>query len=164
VADLGAGTGYFLPYLSRAVGPQGRVLALDTEDAMVEHMRARVEREGLDNVEVRRVAPDDPALPERGVHRVLIVNTWHHIADREVYARRLHQALSSGSTDGGAVVIVDFDRDSPHGPPPEMRIPAATVMDELRAAGLHPHLREETLPYQYIVVAWRAPPARSSSP
>ncbi|MDX1383208.1 MAG: SAM-dependent methyltransferase, partial [Thermoanaerobaculia bacterium] len=35
VADLGAGTGYFLPWLNAAVGPKGRVLALDVEPAMV---------------------------------------------------------------------------------------------------------------------------------
>src|SRR5438045_2967650 len=29
VADIGAGTGYFEPYLSRAVGPTGTVMALD---------------------------------------------------------------------------------------------------------------------------------------
>src|SRR4051812_7482337 len=31
VADLGAGTGYLLPYLCRAVAPRGQVLALDIE-------------------------------------------------------------------------------------------------------------------------------------
>ena len=31
VADLGAGTGYFEPWLSRAVGEGGKVLALDVE-------------------------------------------------------------------------------------------------------------------------------------
>src|SRR5689334_20499515 len=31
VADLGTGTGYFVGWLSRAVGPGGKVLALDVE-------------------------------------------------------------------------------------------------------------------------------------
>src|SRR4051812_48788437 len=35
VADLGTGTGYFVGWLSRAVGPTGKVLALDVEAEMI---------------------------------------------------------------------------------------------------------------------------------
>src|SRR6202030_732069 len=45
VADVGAGTGYFEPYLSRAVGDGGRVLALDVEPDMVRHLTERAARE-----------------------------------------------------------------------------------------------------------------------
>src|SRR5690348_4715148 len=38
VADVGAGTGYFEPHLSRAVGAAGKVLALDVEPDMVRHL------------------------------------------------------------------------------------------------------------------------------
>ena len=38
VADLGSGEGYFLPYLSRAVGPTGRVYAVDVESEIVEEL------------------------------------------------------------------------------------------------------------------------------
>lgn len=147
VADLGAGTGYFLPHLASAVGPSGHVLALDVEPNMVEHMRERARQAELSNVEPRMVGPDDPGLAPGSTDRVLIVDTWHHIAAREAYAARLREALRPG----GFVLVVDFTRDSPHGPPPGMRLDAETVSAELRAGGLEVEVVEETLPYQYAI-------------
>lgn len=149
VADLGTGTGYFLPHLAQAVGPSGRVLGLDTEPRMVEHVRERVERAGLTNVEARVVAPDDPGLAPGSVDRILVVDTWHHIADRERYAARLRAALR----EGGFVLVVDFTPESPHGPPPAMRLSADAVVRELEAGGLAARVLDEPLPYQYVVRA-----------
>lgn len=149
VVDLGAGTGYFVPHLAAAVGASGRVLALDTEPAMVEHMRRRVAEAGLGNVEPRVVATDDPGLEPGSVDRVLIVDTWHHIADRAAYASRLRRALRPG----GYVLVVDFTPESPHGPPPAMRLSVDAVVGELERGGLEAREVEESLPYQYAVRA-----------
>jgi len=149
VADVGAGTGYFLPHLSPAVGPEGRVLALDVEPAMVEHMRRRAAEAEMGNVEARVVAADDPGLS--GVDRVLIVDTWHHIEDRTAYAHRLMRGLS----EGGLVLVVDFTEDSPHGPPEAMRVAPHAVQTELRAAGFDAEIVPSELPYQYVVRARR---------
>lgn len=149
--DLGAGTGYFIPYLAEAVGQRGRVLALDSERSMVEAMNARVERDELRNVHPGIVLPDDPALAPQSVDRVLIVNTWHHIADRSAYAEKLLAALR----DGGRLLIVDFTMDSPQGPPPQMRLTDDTVVGELEAAGFLVDRVEESLPYQYAIAGRR---------
>jgi predicted methyltransferase len=152
VVDLGAGTGYFMGSLSEAVGPQGRVLALDTERSMVDAMVERIEREKLQNVTPDLVGPDDPALTRRSVDRVLIVNTWHHISERVDYAEKLFAALRPG----GRLLIVDFTIASPEGPPPKMRLTYDTVVKELNAAGFKAQTLEESLPYQYVV-AGRVP-------
>ena len=151
VADLGAGTGYFLSYLSAAVGESGRVLGLDPEAGMVRFMAERAEREGLANVEPRRIPFDDPELVDGSVDRILIVNTWHHIQERDVYARKLLVALRPG----GAVYVVDFTRDSPSGPPVAERLEPRQVVDELAAGGLQAERIDETLPRQYVVVGRR---------
>lgn len=151
VADLGAGTGYFLPHLSPAVGPEGRVLALDVEPNMVAHMEARAVEAGLANVEAHRVAPDDPGLTAGAVDRILVVDTWHHIEHREAYARRLLASLAPG----GFVLVVDFTLESEHGPPPEMRLPASVVAAELTAGGLAAEVVPESLPMQYAVLGRR---------
>ncbi|MCC6876521.1 MAG: class I SAM-dependent methyltransferase [Sandaracinaceae bacterium] len=148
VADLGAGTGYF----ERRLAPvSARVLALDGEPNMIEHLRARAEREGWRNVEARRVEPGDPGLPPASVDRILVVDTWHHLADRAAYARRLREALRPG----GFVLVVDFTLESPHGPPPPMRVAAEQVIAELREGGLDARVIDEALPYQWIVRAAR---------
>ncbi len=147
VVDLGAGTGYFLPYLSRAVGQSGRVLGLDVERSMVDIMAQRIQRERLYNVSPRLVSAEDPSLAPGSVDRVLVVNTWHHLTDRIAYAQKVLEALRPG----GRVLIIDFDQDSPEGPPLEMRLSPSTVSSELESAGFAAELLKESLPYQYAI-------------
>ena len=156
VADIGAGTGYLLERLARAAGPEGRVLALDVEASLVEHMKARVESggEAWKTVEARKVPFDDPQLAAESTHRIVILDTWHHIGDREVYAGKLREALAPD----GRVFIVDFTLDSPHGPPAKHRLVAEQVIAELEAGGLKAGVVEESLPNQYIVVGHKPSP------
>ncbi len=146
VADIGAGTGYFATRLARAV-PRGRVYAVDVEPDMVRYLGERAQREGLTNLREVQAAPDDPRLPEP-VDLVLLVNTYHHVADRSAYFRRLRQSLRPGSR----VAIVYFLPDAPMGPPRHTRISAAVVKDEMGRAGYGVAAEHGFLPHQYFLV------------
>jgi SAM-dependent methyltransferase len=148
VADLGAGTGYFTVRLARAV-PTGTVIAEDIEPDMVRYLGERARREQLANVRAVLGDADDPHLEPASVDRILVVDTWHHIADRPAFASKLAVALRPD----GAIAIVDFTLDAPHGPPREHRLAPASVLADLRAGGLHASLSETTLPQQFIVIA-----------
>ncbi len=156
VADIGAGTGYFEKRLSDAIGPDGRVLAIDIEPDMIRYLGERAAREGTANVEPLLAAPDDPKLPPASIDRILIVDTWHHIADRGAYAAKLAAALKPG----GFILIIDFTLDSPMGPPKEHRLPPEVVATELDRGGLHAAVLEPGLPHQYIMKGEPAPPVR----
>jgi cyclopropane fatty-acyl-phospholipid synthase-like methyltransferase len=151
VVDLGAGTGYFEPWLSRAVGPSGRVIAIDAEPDMIRYLSERVAREGLENVETRLAPYDDPKLAPESVDRVLVVDTWHHLARREAYAAKLRTALRPG----GGVVVVDFKLESKHGPPRQHRLPPEEVARELVAGDLTATVLRSALPEQYVVLGAR---------
>lgn len=146
VADIGAGTGYFAVRLALAV-PQGRVFAVDIEPEMFKYLEDRARKTNLDNLVAVLAAADDPKLPAQ-VDRVLLVNTYHHIGEREAYFRRLAGALKPG----GRVAIVDFTMDSPVGPPPSGRIPPAAVKDEMQRAGYRLAAQHSFLPHQYFLV------------
>ena len=150
--DLGAGSGYFLRYLSAAVGDDGRVLALDIHPGTIELLLARAEAENLGNVRAAVVAADDPALAPRSIDRILIANTWHHISGRVDYAKKLLAPLRPG----GLLLIVDFTMDSPEGPPTDRRLTRHAVVAELEAAGFVAEVLKESLPYHYLV-AGRVP-------
>ena len=149
VADLGAGTGYFSVRLARAVGAQGRVLAIDVEPKLVDYMKERAKKEQLVQMVPRLTSPNDPGLPARGVDLVLIVDTWHHIDDRVNYLAK----LAAGLKVGGRVSVVDFKKgDFPVGPPDAHKLAPEAVVDEFRSAGWKMVTRWEELPYQYVLV------------
>jgi len=75
VADIGAGGGYFSFRLADAVGPGGRVYAVDVDDDMIEYLRSRAQREGRSNVEVIRGEYGDPLLPDGRIDLVFTCDT-----------------------------------------------------------------------------------------
>ncbi len=148
VADIGAGTGYFLATFSKAVGKTGSVHGLDIETDMVRYMKERAKKEGLTNVTARVVEQKDPGLAPHSTDRIVIVNTWHHIPDRVAYAKKLVAALKPG----GTIAIIDYTKEAKRGPPVQFRMGPKKVAAELTQAGLRATVLDEDLPLQYMVV------------
>jgi ubiquinone/menaquinone biosynthesis C-methylase UbiE len=105
VADLGAGGGYFTFRLARAVGETGRVYAVDVDDDMIETLSQRVRDEGVSNVLVVRGEFADPRLPDGEIDLLLVCDTYHHIADRSAYFRRVLTDLAPN----GRIAIIEYD-------------------------------------------------------
>jgi ubiquinone/menaquinone biosynthesis C-methylase UbiE len=78
VADVGAGTGVFGSPLSKAVGPRGKVYAVDIAPAFIPFMKERFKREGLTNIEVVLGSTDSTRIKENSVNLILVVDTYHH--------------------------------------------------------------------------------------
>ena len=103
VADIGAGTGYFTVRLAKAPTAP-RIYGVDMEPKMVSYLRDRAIKEGLHNVIAVQATADTPNLPEP-VDVVLIVDTYHHIGEREAYfrswqSRSSREAMWLSSTSG----------------------------------------------------------------
>ena len=146
VADIGAGTGYFATRLAHMV-PKGRVYAVDTEPDMVKHLGERAKRDGLKNLSAVAGAPNDPRLPQKA-DVVLLVDVYHHIAERGPYFSKLAGNLKPG----GRVAIIDFRMDSPEGPPKAARIEPDRVKAEMKRAGYEIVQEHSFLPRQYFLI------------
>jgi ubiquinone/menaquinone biosynthesis C-methylase UbiE len=146
VADIGSGTGYFAVRLARVV-PRGRVYGVDIEPDMARYLGERAKRERLDNLEAVLGGAEEPKLPEP-VDVALIVDTYHHFGDRAAYLRRVGEALRPG----GRVVIIDFRKESPKGPPTEHKLSPEQVRRELESVGFRLARTHDFLPDQYFLV------------
>lgn len=146
VADIGAGTGYFAARLARAL-PRGRVYGVDAEPDMVRYLGERAQRENLANLTPVLARPDDPGIPAR-VDVVIMVDTYHHIPQRERYFRMLQKSFKTG----GRLAIIDFTLESPVGPSVRSRIPGGRVKQELARAGYRLVEEHKFLPNQYFLV------------
>lgn len=105
VADLGSGGGYFTFPLARAVGPSGKVFAVDVDQGLNEYVTERARQEGLENIQVIPAKYDDPLLPAAGVDLILTCNTYHHLQHRVSYFQNVRKYLRRG----GRVAIVEFN-------------------------------------------------------
>jgi ubiquinone/menaquinone biosynthesis C-methylase UbiE len=146
VADLGAGTGYFTVRLAKSPAAL-KVYGADIEPAMVEYLRHRAMREGLKNIVPVLAAGDRANLPEP-VNVVLIVDTYHHIANRVAYFTNLKKSLKPG----GSLAVIDFKKGAPDGPPEEFRFTPDQIKAELGQAGYTLKTQHDFLPRQMFLI------------
>src|SRR5262249_9660502 len=128
VADIGAGSGYYVARLSPIVGPRGRIIAQDIVPEYLRDLRARVKALGLHNVTISRGEPHDPRLPPDSLAIALLVHMYHEIVQPYGLLYNLVPALKSGARVG----IVDaYGPTSEHGTPPNL------LRCELAVVGYH---------------------------
>jgi len=104
VADLGAGGGYFTFRLADAVGPTGKVYAVDIDKGNLEYIASQAAKRGYRNVETVLAKPDDPLLPAQGIDLIFTCNTYHHLTDRTNYFQSAARYLRPS----GRIAIIDL--------------------------------------------------------
>ncbi len=143
VADLGAGGGYFTWPLAEAVGPQGKVFAVEINETGLHMIDQEAKARNVSNVKPILATPTDANLPEP-MDLVFNCDTYHHMSDRVSYFKALANSLRAG----GRVAILDFHRTGffsgvlGHGTPKEQ------VRQEMESAGYrlveeHTFLRDQ---------------------
>jgi ubiquinone/menaquinone biosynthesis C-methylase UbiE len=126
VADIGAGSGWFTVRAARRVGTAGMVYAVDINPESINYVRNRAQKEKLGNVKTILGRPDNPLLPPAAVDAVLLLKTYHEVAEPVALLRKLRTALRPGAKIG----IIDRNGNGEdHG------VGKNVVLEEARQAG-----------------------------
>ena len=152
IADIGTGTGYFVP---RLAFKNARVIAIDIDTVMLQFVDALKEsfpKQVQNNISTRLAEPDDPNLENEEVDIAMIVNTVSYIENLEKYLG----VLKKGVKKTGSVMIVDYkNKIIPiPAPPLEDRVTIGRLQTYLANMGYKNIVVDDTsLKYQYIVTA-----------
>lgn len=134
VADIGTGTGLFLPALSAAVGDAGTVYAVDIVQKFLDHVERQIPRQGWTNVETVLCSERSIGMPTGSIDVAFICNVYHHFEYPHDSLASIHRALRPG----GRIVLVDFKRipgESDNWILQHMRAGQAVFEEEIVSAG-----------------------------
>lgn len=104
VADIGTGVGYMLPWLSKAVGGSGTVLAEDIQSDFLATARKKTVDEKLGNVKLILGEARDPKLPSGAVDLILLLDVYHHFD----YPEKMLGALAAALRGNGRIAVVEY--------------------------------------------------------
>lgn len=155
VADIGAGSGYYVTRLVPFVGESGRIIAEDVTPSYLQILRMKISNLRLANVTVIEGLPHNPKLPPRSVDRALLVHMYHEVQQPFALLYHLAQALKPGAKVG----IVDAMRNIPeHGTPPSL------LRCEMEAMGYRQMEFHRLLESQTYLAIFELPQGRKPTP
>jgi precorrin-6B methylase 2 len=133
IADVGAGTGLFTLAFAQAVGPEGTVYAVDVVPNFLEHIRAKVEKAGLQQVRLVQATDRSSELAPGSVDAIFMSDAYHHLE----YPQHTLATLKAALRPGGTLWLIDFIREdgSDAWIKQHVRAGKAVVLAELAAAG-----------------------------
>ena len=149
VADVGAGVGYFSLRLANRVGENGRVLAQDLQQEMLDELVRNRDGLGLKNIEPILGTPLDPNLPVNSVDLALLVDVYHEFSNPVEMMEGIRASLKAN----GRLVLVEYRAEDPAIPiAPRHKMTERQVLEEIVPMGFR-HLETlEILPRQHIIV------------
>lgn len=143
VVDLGTGPGYMLPFLSEAVGAQGRVIGEDVFPDFLDKARERTA--SLKNVSLVLGTAKETKLAEKSADLVLVLDVYHHLDYPAQTLEQLRHALKPG----GRLAIVEYHKNDiamNGGAKEHVRLGEADAIAEIEAHGFRLVSKKDFVP------------------
>ena len=148
IADIGAGSGYYSFRMAGLV-PEGKVIAVDIQQEMLDHLTNEAARKGIGNVVPHLGAVDDIKCDPCSLDAVLMVDAYHEFSHPVEMLRSIRSALKPG----GKVYLVEFRAEDPRVPiKPLHKMTAVQAVKEFEALGFAFVGNRRGLPWQHLLV------------
>jgi ubiquinone/menaquinone biosynthesis C-methylase UbiE len=149
-ADLGAGSGYFTLPIAEAVGPPGKVYAVDSQPAMLDRLREKLSVESHSHIQPVQGDAAGTGLPDACCDLVLMANLLHELPDPVAALNEAKRLLR----DGGRLAILDWrtDVNRPPGPPMNHRISLEEAVVILERADWSLQRKDHIGRYSYLLI------------
>lgn len=149
VADVGAGAGYFTWRLAQRVGPQGKVIAVEVQQKMLDRIGGELKKRHLTNVELVLGEERNPHLPERRLDLVLLANAYHEFSDPEVMMAAIRRSLKPD----GRVAVLEYRKEDNYSPVEGLhKMSLRELRSEMESMGFETEQVLRLLPRQHLLI------------
>jgi cyclopropane fatty-acyl-phospholipid synthase-like methyltransferase len=131
VLEIGPGSGTYTLAAAETVGPDGKIVAVDIEDRVVQHVQRRIEKTGVTNIEVYQGDAQSLDFPTASFDAIYAITVFGEIPDRGKALTEFQRVLVPGGTLALSEFLLDPDSQ-----------PSKRVRAECEAAGFR--FREES--------------------
>ena len=134
VADFGAGSGFYTIPAARAVGPTGKVYALDVQKSALEVIKSKAKEARLLNINPMWADLDKRGgshLADASVHVVLISNILFQTDNKKEMLEEAFRVLEPN----GRIALIDWAFSARGGPPTARVVKSETAEELLETAG-----------------------------
>ena len=151
VADIGAGSGVISMLMAGQIEPEGKVLAVDIQQEMLDRLKKRCDEAGVKNVVPVKGSEKSPNLKPGSVDLIIMVDVYHEFAFPYEMTAELAKALKPG----GRIAWVEYRLEDPSVP---IKLVHKMTEKQVKLEAGQPefglkHLETVgTLPRQHIVV------------
>jgi FkbM family methyltransferase len=148
IADIGAGSGYYAFRMARKA-PQGKVYAVDVQPEMLAIMDEKINRQGIDNVELVLGTETSPQLTENSLDLAIMVDVYHELSYPQEMMRNIVRALKPE----GRFVLLEYRMEDPTVPIKRLhKMSEKQAVREMKAVGLRLRENIDNLPWQHCMV------------
>jgi ubiquinone/menaquinone biosynthesis C-methylase UbiE len=109
VLEVGPGNGRYTVETARAVGPLGKVIAVDIEPKMIERVSRRAHEEGVTNLEAKTASVYDLPFPDATFDAVSMIAVISEIPDPQRALGEFYRVLKPAGTLAFSELITDPD-------------------------------------------------------
>ena len=107
VLDVGCGPGRVTIPVAMNIGPQGKVIAMDIQAAMLTRAREKAQAAQLTNIDFLHAGTGDRKLGQDQFDRALLVTVLGEIPDRETALEEIFESLKPGGILSVTEIIFD---------------------------------------------------------
>lgn len=158
VADIGAGSGVISFLMAEQVLPEGRVIAVDIQQEMLDRLKVNARKRGVANIELVKSTAKSPNLKRESVDLIIMVDVYHEFE----FPHEMLKELAGALRPDGRIVWVEYRKEDPTVP---IKLVHKMTEAQVKKEAGQPEFGLKwietigVLPRQHIIVFSKAPAA-----
>ncbi|MBT3482199.1 MAG: methyltransferase domain-containing protein [Opitutales bacterium] len=148
IADIGAGSGFYSFRLAKLL-PQGKVIAVDIQQEMLDFLAKRAKETNTANVQPHMGSIESIQLPENSIDATLFVDAYHEFSHPFEMMTSILKALRPG----GIVYLLEYRAEDQNVPiKPLHKMSQTQARKEMALVGFEWVGTKNELPWQHLMI------------